>query len=653
MFATRSARVLSLIVLLIVLLPFLGRPAGAQTATGQDETKKQEEKQPKITEEILVVGETPREARVATVTVVRPTLIDELKPLDLSSVLRLMPASMVTFGSKDEYKVYLRGIDSSRIVLLLDGIPVYEPYYSTFDLKTFSASNLANLQVTKGPSSVLYGPNTLGGIINVITERPAAEPRLSFNGGFGRDTTWSAGGDGSFRWGRFAFAGNVGYQYSKGYSVPEHEVDGVVLQPAQFRTNSEYKRLNLAGKLFYYPTDDSEILVEGNLFDSKYGMAAPLFTQKARFWRFPEWDRSSLSAGGFIGLSPSSLLRFRVFTVSYDNILEQYKDAAMTIRQFRSTFDNSSTGAFALADFNLSSRFDLKTSLTFERDKARQQDDVNAPWLEFHQSTFSAAVEGRYEILDRFSLTAGVSLDMIDKFVGGTSKVQANPLVGLSYAPAADIDLHVSFAKKTRFPSMRALYSPSSGNPNLLTEDGYAWELGGSYSGPVQVTAAGFLYRLTNMIDSVQLPGMAFRQFINIGKARIGGFELTARKDFGMAQVDLNYTYLDNRNITSDRPLDLVPGHQLSANLSLVPMANLEVGVFGLLLGRTYWFDTSTNVDLVVPSHFQLDMTVIYHYRRHEIFLRAANLLNTYFYTEPGFPWRGRYVEGGIRIGVI
>jgi outer membrane receptor protein involved in Fe transport len=324
----------------------------------------------------------------------------------------------------------------------------------------------------------------------------------------------------------------------------------------------------------------------------------------------------------------------------------------MTVRQFRSTFDNGTWGGFALGDFNLGPRLDLKASLNYERDKARQQDDVGAPWVEFHQSTYSAAVEGRYEVIDHLSLNAGVSLDTIAKFIG-PSTTRLDPLVGLNYAPLDDLDLHVSFAKKTRFPSMRALYSPSSGNPDLLTEDGDAWELGGSYRGAVEVVAAGFLYRLTNMIDSVQLPDMAFRQFINIGKARIGGLELTAGKAFGMARLDLNYTYLDHRNITNDRPLDLVPGHQLSADLSLLPVPNLEIGVFGLFLGRTYWFDTSTNTDLVVPSHFQLDATVIYHYRRHELFLRAANLLNSYFYTEPGFPWRGRYVEGGVRIAVI
>jgi outer membrane cobalamin receptor len=648
----RLSKSLSFIALPIFLVPLIAGTAPAQETGDQSQPQKQEEKQPRITEEILVVGEAPKEARVGTVSFVSPTVLDEIKPLDLSDVLRLVPASTVTFGSKDEYKVFLRGIDSSRVVLLLDGIPVYEPYYSTFDLKTVSASNLAYLQVTKGPSSVLYGPNTLGGIINVITERPTEKPRLSFNGSFGRDTTWSAGADGSLRWKRFAFAGNGEYQSSKGYSVPEHEEDGVILQPATFRTNSDYRRLNLAGKLFYYPTGNSEILVEGNLFDSRYGMAAPLFTQRPRYWRFPEWDRSSLSAGGFIGLSPNSLLRFRVFTVSYYNILEQFRDAAMADRQFRSTFDNSTWGAFALGEFDLGPRLGLKASLTAERDTARQQDDVGAPWIEFHQGTYSAAVEGRCRVIDRVWLNAGVSLDTIDKFTGPAT-TRLNPMVGLSYAPMDNLDFHISFAKKTRFPSMRALYSPSSGNPNLLTEDGTAWELGGTYEGPVSVTAAAFIYRLRNMIDSVQLPDMAFRQFINIGRAQINGLELAARKSFGRIAADLNYTYLDHRNVTDARPLDLVPAHSLSVELSANPLADVRIGVFGLFLGRAYWLDTSTNADLVVPSHFQLDATLIYNFRGHELFVRAANLLNSYFYTEPGFPWRGRYVEAGVRLAII
>ncbi len=86
------------------------------------------------------------------------TDIDKLKPRDLSDVLKFVPAAYVTFGDKDTYTLKLRGVGANRIALFVDGVPVYEPYYSTFDLKTVSAGGIDTVQVTKGPSSVLYGP---------------------------------------------------------------------------------------------------------------------------------------------------------------------------------------------------------------------------------------------------------------------------------------------------------------------------------------------------------------------------------------------------------------------------------------------------------------------------------------------------------------
>ncbi|MBE0711287.1 MAG: Plug domain-containing protein, partial [Candidatus Aminicenantes bacterium] len=139
---------------------------GLSTALAQDAKdaqkakKKKEEKAVKITEEILVIGRAPKDVPLATVSTVISTEIEKLKPRDLSDVLKFIPGSMVTFGDKDTYNLKLRGVGSNRIALLVDGVPVYEPYFSTFDLKTVSAGGIDTVQVTKGPSSVLYGPNT-------------------------------------------------------------------------------------------------------------------------------------------------------------------------------------------------------------------------------------------------------------------------------------------------------------------------------------------------------------------------------------------------------------------------------------------------------------------------------------------------------------
>jgi len=617
----------------------------------QDKPKKEDVKQPKITEEILVVGQTPKGAEPATVSVIDATAVDKLKPHDLGDLIRIMPAVIVTYGQKDEGILNLRGINATRIVLLLDGIPVYEPYFGTFDLKTLPASNISSLQVTKGPSSVLYGPNTLGGIVNVITARPGDTPRLNLEASYGQEKTWSLGADGSYRLGRFALSGNALYQDSNGFSVPDQAQNDVIVKPGGLRTNSDYWRLNLGAKLFYYPSDDSEILLDGDLYKSAYGMPPALFTQKVRYWRFPQWDRSSLSAGGFLGLGERSVLRFRAFTVHYDNALDQFKDAAMTVRQFRSTYDNNSSGLFGLGEFGLTPDLTLKASLNYQRDYARQQDDVNLPWYEFDQSTISAAAEGLLRFWDRWTLNAGVSLDSLNKFQGPTT-TRLDPLLGIRFEPSADSDIHFSFAKKTRFPNMRSLYSPGTGNPDLLTEDGYAWELGGSYSGAVSLSAAAFAYRFHNMIDSVTLAD-GTRRFFNVGRARINGFEVQAEKSIRRLTASLNYTYLDHRNSTNDRPLDIVPPHSLNAGLSLTPIERLRFSLFGLYCSEASWFDSISTKVLTIPAFFQLDATATYELGRLEAFLKLANILNAYYYTEPGFPWRGRYVEGGFRVKVF
>ena len=113
--------------------------------------KEKREKPAKITEEILVIGRSPKDVPLADRLDGRLDDIDKLKPRDISDVLKFIPGSMVTFGDKDTYTLKLRGIGANRIALLVDGVPVYEPYFGTFDLKTVSAGGIDTIQVTKGP----------------------------------------------------------------------------------------------------------------------------------------------------------------------------------------------------------------------------------------------------------------------------------------------------------------------------------------------------------------------------------------------------------------------------------------------------------------------------------------------------------------------
>jgi outer membrane receptor protein involved in Fe transport len=628
--------------LLLSLSPVLG-----QDKKDDQKTKKEEQKPVKITEEILVVGKAPKDIPLATVSTIVASDIEKQKPRDLSDVLKFIPGSMVTFGDKDTYNLKLRGISSNRIALFVDGVPVYEPYFSTFDLKTVSAGGIDTVQVTKGPSSVLYGPNTLGGVVNVITKRPTERPALSLSGSYGDDDTKSLGLDTSYGWKRFAVSANALYQGSAGFYYPDPE-GGRTL-----RTNSDFERLNLNAKLYYTPSSSTEIMVNGGLYQSQYGMPAALFTQRARYWRFPKWDRSTFNAGGFTSLGGQATLRFRAFSVHYVNTLDWFADPAMTELDSSSTYDNSVYGGFALADIPTGKMNAVKTSLLYQKDVARIQDDVGLPWDRFDQGTVSAGIEDHFSLTDKWKVIGGLSLDYIDKYTPGEHNTSLNPLVGLKFTPTEALDFHVSFARKSRFPSMRSLYSSSSGNPDLLSESGTSFELATTWSGPLYVTASVFFNRFKNFIDTVRLPD-GTRRYFNVGRAHINGFEVQVQKAVTWLAGTVNYTYLDHRNDADDRPLDAQPDHNLNFDISVVPATGFRIGFYGLLGSTSWWWDSSTSEVLTIPSYFSLDAIASYAFNgRCEVFMRLGNIFDHYFYTEPGFPWRGRYFEVGIKVDVL
>ena len=638
-------------VLIPLLILCLGlSPLLAQTAK-EDEKAKEQERPIRITEEIQVTGKAPKDVPLATVSTVVATEIATIKPRDLSDIVRYVPGSMVTFGDKDTYTVKLRGIGANRIALLVDGVPVYEPYFATFDLKTVSAGGIDSVQVTKGPSSVLYGPNTLGGLINVITKRPQARPYLSLAGSYGDTDTRGLGGDGSYAWKHFSLAASALYQASAGFSYPSAAPEGA----SALRANSDFKRLNLSGKLYYTPSSKTEIMVSGGTYQSEYGMPPALSVQRARYWRFPKWDRSTLSAGGFTSLGGDAVLRFRTFYVNYINTLDWFNDPAMTVLSSSSTYDNDSYGGFALAEVPAGNRNIVKGSLLYQRDIARIQDNTGLPWTKYSQGTMSGGIEDEFVLASQWRVIGGLSLDSIDKYRGGKNNTSLNPLIGLKFTPNENLDFHVSFARKSRFPSMRSLYSTSSGNPDLLAESGTSFEFAATWNGPVFVTGTVFFNRFRNFIDTVTLES-GIRQYRNVGQAHIDGFEVQAQKRLSWLDATVNDTYLDPRNDTDERPLDAQPKNNLNFEIGFLPAKGLRAGFFGLFVSKSWWWNTRTTPAslLTMPSFFNLDAIVSYDFAgRYQLFARLGNIFNHYFYTEPGFPWRGRYFELGFRVDVL
>jgi outer membrane receptor protein involved in Fe transport len=140
-----------------------------------------------------------------------------------------------------------------------------------------------------------------------------------------------------------------------------------------------------------------------------------------------------------------------------------------------------------------------------EDDNIRTQDDRGGEWEEFQHQTLSFGLENHLGLNSRWKLAAGVSLDYLRKY-SGDNKTSLNPILGLKFNPCDYVDIHLTLSQKSKFPSMRSLYSSRGGNPDLKDERGISYELGVRYERRFLLTGAIFYSKIKDLITAVRLP---------------------------------------------------------------------------------------------------------------------------------------------------
>jgi len=98
--------------------------------------------------------------------------LDQLNRETVGEAVAIAPGVALSHNSRNESTVYVRGFDPRQVPVFLDGIPQYVPYDGYIDFGRFTTFDLAEIRVAKGAASLLYGPNTLGGAINLVSRKP-------------------------------------------------------------------------------------------------------------------------------------------------------------------------------------------------------------------------------------------------------------------------------------------------------------------------------------------------------------------------------------------------------------------------------------------------------------------------------------------------
>lgn len=592
----------------------------------------------------------------------------------VANALNLIPGvSIQRVGARNEKGVFVRGFDMRQVPLYIDGVPVYVPYDGYVDMDRFLMYDVAEMQVAKGFSSPLYGPNALGGAINLITKAPAQPINLDMGAGLGSGRQIEGFTNLGGRW--RSYWAQSGFVWLSSNSFPlSGKFQPVTLQPAGHRNNAyqtDYK-----GHLRFGWTPNARDQYAFTYANQKGQKGNPPYAGsdpavRPRFWQWPAWNKESFYFVGNKGLGDSSYLRTRLYSDKFDNVLRAYDNACYCTQRlpsaFTSVYDDNTYGASLEWGFRAKGRQTIKSSYYFKDDTHREH-NVGEPVRSFRDQSFSFGFEDDLRLSQKAFAIFGFSVDRLqtlnaENFAAGAvtpfpkQNTQAwNPELGLFYTLAESTKLHFTFARKTRLPTMKDRYSYRLGqaipNPDLREERTHNWEAGVTRLLGRRAFFEANLFRsdVSNSTQRFFVQPNLF-QLRNLGEARHLGGELGLRSALtAQLQIQATYTYLSRRNMSRpDLPAVDAPRHKLYGALScqLSPRVGL-LADFRYEGGRYYQND---------GGHFGRASNyavagfggVVRMYRQVELQAGIQNAFDCNFFYVDGYPEAGRTVSINLR----
>lgn len=326
---------------------------------------------------------------------------------DVAKALNLLPGvNLSAVGPRNEAMVYVRGFDLRQVPLLIDGIPVYIPYDGYVDLARFTSFDLAEVNVSKGYTSVIYGPNALGGAINLITRRPVE--KFEVNGASG----WLSGG---YRT-NINIGGNLGKFYiqagasklSRDSFPLSNKFTPLKTEDGNSRNNSWSTDEKYNIKVAFTPGNKSEYALSYIYQNGKKG--TPVYAgrdtlnsqlKSPRFWQWPYWDKESLYFISQTTIDSSQYVKTRLYYDKFKNLLSSFDNATYTTMSrpyaFRSYYNDYSLGGILEYGKIFSAKDNLKATLQYKEDVHREHNE-GEPVRTMADKTFTAGFENEFNL---------------------------------------------------------------------------------------------------------------------------------------------------------------------------------------------------------------------------------------------------------------
>lgn len=595
----------------------------------------------------IVVTDFKQNKRNLTSTAVSTINVQQLhnqQIVNLKELTAVMPNFyMPDYGSYANTPVYIRGIGTkskgSAVGFYVDGVPHFESSAFNIDL-----SDIAAVNVFRGPQGTLYGRNTIAGIINVYTHNPLDYQRTRIKVGYGRYNDFIAQASNytktSEKFGISTAAsyhhndgmftnhflnekadkinegeGRIGlywrpttnwllhlnstltYSEQNGYPYAPYDIVKDELLPISYNRNSTYRRLiSSTGLNAQYENNHISFNSQTSyqFIKSHQGLDQD-FTPQDVYFVDNSYHQNMLSQE--LTLKSNDKGRYQWIIGLFGMLLHsnQFAETSYFTRDFSTptTYKNPTAGyaIYHQSSYNIWRGLSATVGLRFDYEHAK--------------TTYNQ---------DKTTLSTGVTTHAKD-FVSSASFRQFTPKFTLQYLTNKDNLYYISITRGYKPGGFNTIFKTDA---ERTYDPEYSWnyEVGTRlkfFNGRLTAEADLFYIDWRHMQTTYTVPGVG-NVIANAGHTDSKGFELSlAYHPIKSLQLNLNYGYTHARYLEykksaredfSGNRLPMVPNHTLSLNgtYTIMPAGWFDKIVFntGLTgLGRIYWAD-----DNIVRQNF-------------------------------------------------
>lgn len=635
-----------------------------------------------------VVTVTARRSKVKDITidnVVPRSEIQNTDGTDVASVMYEIPAARVQTNSRGESNLYLRNAGERQVAIFFDGALLNIPWDNRVDLSLLPANAVGGFLVSKGAPSVLYGANTIGGAVNIVTrelEEPGSMTILELSGGTGNQL--SAAGAQLYRKGPLSLVGTFSFSQRDGVTVPRGALLPYSQPPGDLRENTDARTLGLFLRGGFEVNKTDRIGLSVNMVDGAKGIAPEGHLNPAeegvRYWRYPAWQWVNVIASYafYTGEHDHYSLTGSTWTTLFTQQIDQYQDSTYAQRTDQQKDNDLVLGSrTVLANEGESSIVSLSLNNLYSRhrqtDSEISTDDVisSTPEQSYAQYTGSIGAEYRVVLSNALDVGVGSSLDVMatldsDDKPKQEAYLQPGATLSATLKSSENTSIGLSLGRKSRFPSMRELYGVALNrfliNPDLQPESAFSAELVVERNfdrGDLQIT--GFAQLVDNTIDqrNVEINGIRLRQRYNLDGSRIFGVEVNGGvRPFDWLDVHghLTWTHARSNQMVTGGEFFLSEKPEVigTLNLRVRGPKNTRIDAEARGVGRAFSVGPEDQF-VELPAGVTINLRASWlgvelgPTRLLEIYVRANNLFDGLLYNQLGLPESGRAISVGAK----